>query len=588
MALVNGTNYDHIDLQAEAGGDVTRHKLQDTAGRALVAPTEDTSSASAAHEAGSYFILGGVLYRAVSPIAQGGGIVTGGAGRNCEAATVGEALSRLDARKADADGYYEGMTVGDAEQLAATVGVEDKTPYLFRASGGGADIGDREEDTLVGGTVAWNQLVGAASETVTVPSGHKYYASISGVKSIGTGAGTAISVTGGTDQVIDLTLLFGADIADYISALETASSGAGVSWFRSLFPKDDYAYDAGSLQSVQVSCHKTVGFNAYDPSTGKALVIGGSEYQITGAYTALSLNGETVTPADGKFTPAHSGELTVTGGDSATTCVHLRWDGQRDGEFEPYKEHAYALDGGLVLRGIPKLDSGNKLYCDGDTYESDGTVTRKFGTVTLKGDDDEGWTLTTVTANAHNMMNFSCEIPHSKKANASVCNRFPPQTTSFSNTAVEGYCLHQNGNSLYIRISAEKANSVAAFKAWLSANHVELVYELAAPATETAAPFVSPQIVDDFGTEQYVDAGNRDVEIPAGHDTFYRQNLRAKLEMAPNSPESNGDYLMRRSGGQNTYVAYTSPLPAAPSANGAYTLKCTVSGGAATLAWESQ
>ena len=29
MALVNGANYDHVDLQAASGGDVTRHYLED-------------------------------------------------------------------------------------------------------------------------------------------------------------------------------------------------------------------------------------------------------------------------------------------------------------------------------------------------------------------------------------------------------------------------------------------------------------------------------------------------------------------------------------------------------------------------------
>ena len=89
MALVNGTNYDHIDLQAAAGGDVTRHKLQDTEGRAMLAPTEASSTASAAHLTGSYFILNGVLYQATADIASGGGIVTSGAGQNCEAVTGG-------------------------------------------------------------------------------------------------------------------------------------------------------------------------------------------------------------------------------------------------------------------------------------------------------------------------------------------------------------------------------------------------------------------------------------------------------------------------------------------------------------------
>jgi hypothetical protein len=331
MALVNGTNFDHIDLQAAAGGDTTRHMLQDTQAR-----NDITDVRSALLE------------------------------------------------KAQIDGYYEGMTVGNAEQLIATVGVQDKVPYNFRTSGGSIEIGDREVDKIIGGTVAWNQLVDESTETVTLTSGHRYAACTGGVWSIGTSDGTALSVTGGTDQLFDLTQTFGTAIANYINTLETATPGAGVAWFRALFPKDYYAYDAGTLRSVQVSAHKMVGFNAYDNETGKALVIGGSEYEITGTYTALSLDGETVTPVSGKFSPAKSGELTVTGG-NGTTCIHLRWDGERDGEFEPYTAHTYPLDSSLELRGVPLLDANNRLYYDGDEYDSDGTVTRKYKVINNLG-----------------------------------------------------------------------------------------------------------------------------------------------------------------------------------------------------------
>ena len=92
MALVNGTNYDHIDLQATAGGDVTRHKLQDTEGRALIAPNEASSTASAAHAAGSYFTYNNTLYRATADIAQGGTITPN---TNCVAVTVGGEVSEL-------------------------------------------------------------------------------------------------------------------------------------------------------------------------------------------------------------------------------------------------------------------------------------------------------------------------------------------------------------------------------------------------------------------------------------------------------------------------------------------------------------
>lgn len=109
MALVNGTNYDHIDLQAAAGGDVTRHKLQDTDGRALVAPTEASSTASAAHAAGTYFILGGVLYKATANIAQGGSIVTSGTGQNCEAVTVAGEVSKTNGAVSDLKSAVDGI-----------------------------------------------------------------------------------------------------------------------------------------------------------------------------------------------------------------------------------------------------------------------------------------------------------------------------------------------------------------------------------------------------------------------------------------------------------------------------------------------
>ena len=71
-----------------------------------------------------------------------------------ELETVNESLET----KAEIDGAYESMTVGNAEQLIATTYTEDQVPYNFRTSGGSADIGNRETDMIVGGTIAWNQL----------------------------------------------------------------------------------------------------------------------------------------------------------------------------------------------------------------------------------------------------------------------------------------------------------------------------------------------------------------------------------------------------------------------------------------------
>ena len=53
------------------------------------APMEASTTASATHKKGSYFVLGGVLYRALVKIASGETIVTSGSSANCEAVPGG-------------------------------------------------------------------------------------------------------------------------------------------------------------------------------------------------------------------------------------------------------------------------------------------------------------------------------------------------------------------------------------------------------------------------------------------------------------------------------------------------------------------
>ena len=101
------------------------------------------------------------------------------------------------------------------------------------------------------------------------------------------------------------------------------------------------------------------------------------------------------------------------------------------------------------------------------------------------------------------------------------------------------------------------------------------------------------ELAIDFGTEEFVDAAveanERDVAIPVGNETVYKANLRAKLEMAPDSPDGDGDYIVRQTNGQNSYIPLVEvkELPDMPSSDGAYKLRCTVSNGTATLSWVS-
>ena len=606
--------------------------------------------------------------------------------------------------KAEIDGYYSDMTVGNAEQLVATVGVEDSVPYNFRAAGGTADIGDRLTDKVVGGTVAWNQLqkntknssangvtytYSEGKVTVATDSGgatgnawwlnandykwqwiknHIYLISLGNSNYSYAGStnphwyiaisptlnlnknNSVIKITADTietylqfqvytgneinmtftPQVFDLTQMFGSTIADYIYALETANAGAGVAWFRKLFPKPYYEYNAGELMSVKAASHITRGFNAWDEEweLGYYDIDGSKKSSNTSiccknlipviqntTYCFTMPNNTTVRflffDADGHFvsninatTSTASGyTFTIPNGChymafhvSGTTynhdiCINLSWGGERDGEYAPYEEHVYPLDSDLELRGIPKLDASNNLYYDGDTYESDGTVTRKYGIVDL---GTLNWAKPSISGDVQSFYSVltGVKAPQSNPTESfGITSKYQFGFTRFiAQMPNKSWMVSVDGRFF---IHDDDYNSVDAETFKTAMSGIYLVYELAESTTETADPFQNPQIVDDFGTEEYTDAGvlaeERDVAIPVGHDTMYAANLRAKLEMSPDSPDGDGDYIVRQTNGQNEYVPLVIPaeLPANPSEDGTYRLKATVSNGVTTLSWEA-
>ena len=585
--------------------------------------------------------------------------------------------------KAEIDGNYENLTAGTAEQLASTVFIEDNAPYHFRTSGGSADIGDREYDQIVGGTINWNQLVQngnfsngsnrwslymatvtsdnntatvVTADTVDVNSGgslvqagitvfanHKYIVSAT-IKGDGehrtalradggfifdtifnisndfkTFAGVAVgnsvnssgrvvvtaygpSMTILVKNVIlfDLTAMFGPTIADYIYSLEQAHAGDGVAWFRKYFPKDYYEYNSGELISVSgLSAHKMTGFNQWDEEWEVGTINSGNGQNVAASdrirsknythiinsmsyYVCLPdsvFNGSqlyvALYDADKNFVRASlfntangfSGRILFSyflrgasylrfwfGGEYGTTykgdvCLNLHWDGERDGEYEPYEEHSYPLDSDVTLRGIPKLDANNQLYADGDIYDADGTVTRKYGTVDL---GELGFVYESSVANKHFLVppNF---FPKKPKYHGELLSTIYVGTKKgYQNISNMEMCIDNSEDTPVFRIRNDAYTSASDFKAAMSG--VMLVYELAEPATEQAQSFTNPQIVDDFGTEEYV----TNSIVPVGHITKYANNLRAKLEMAPNSPDGDGDYIVRQTNGLNEYVSLSS------------------------------
>lgn len=450
-----------------------------------IATVQNTTTASKNYAVGEFLILNGQLYKVTSAIATGATIIVGS---NVVATTVEAELEILDAEKADIYGTYHGMTVGNADQLNSTEYVKDTVPYQFRTSGGSADIGNREEDTIVGGTLAWNQLrinsmttttydgittsynngiftivndsrtsnysSGSTRERVTEGSflvNHVYALIGYSSKSL-EGVGIAFNsysamipinsvykitdvdnptstpycklrvsrqydfvtihpvgdVTTFTMNLFDLTQMFGSTIADYIYSLEQSSTGAGIAWFKNLFPNSFYAYNAGTLMSVEgLESHDMVGFNQwdeitesgyYDITTGekasggtwtrnanmipcipntsyyfKATIPSSGSfgrvlfYDGSGNYIGINLNTTDVinkiftTPQNAYFMTFYANPNWFT----APICVNLSHSGAKNGTYEPYQKSSYPLDSTLTLRGIPKLDASNKLYYEG-------------------------------------------------------------------------------------------------------------------------------------------------------------------------------------------------------------------------------
>ena len=395
---------------------------------------------------------------------------------------------------------YDGKTIHTEIKGHYTVTSTDNTPYLLKEVSG--IDGDRLREKIIGGTVAWNQLVPTASRDY-INTGTESYSSImfffrlnaspytqfystsrstAGLfafvkKATATGKAEMIhngsrtqmkfannvdvvenhyylgminftsldaSTVGGVVakdvQLFDLTQMFGSTIADYIYSLEQANAGAGVAWFKSLFPNDYYPYDAGSLKSVQTSAHVTK--DADDNVLGN-----------------------------------------------------------------------YPLASDLELRGMPKLTDGN-LYYDGDTYEADGTVTRKYGIVDL---GTLNWSYQASTnrfiANIRTLKNG---IASSAKANI-ICTKYPTVSNLNTQTAEADKVIGASPFSDVVVRDTSFNGGATAFKTAM--NGVQLVYELATPTTEQAEPFTEVQKVINGGTEEYIDT--RDVPIPVGHETEY-------------------------------------------------------------------
>ena len=265
-------------------------------------------------------------------------------------------------------GYYPDLYAGG---LVTDKGETDVSPYTFRAS---KALGYRESlNQIVGATVGWNQLLDGTRTSLTI-NGITFTVGTDGIVTMnGTATGTARYDLGTR--------------VDYKKGHKYAvigvPQGGSASTYRAIITDynytdtiDAFSADDYYLPRVEVYEGTTVNNVKFSPRLHDLTQMFGS----TIADYIYSL--EQATAGAGvawfrRYFPEDYYPYSANTLQSVQATAHKTYDS--DGNVLGN----YALDSSLTLRGIPKLDASNNLYYDGDEYESDGTVTRKYGIVDL-------------------------------------------------------------------------------------------------------------------------------------------------------------------------------------------------------------
>ena len=362
------------------------------------------------------------------------------------------------------------------------------------------------------------------SAIVTDENGHKY------------------AVSG--KYIIDLTIMYGeGNEPSTIAQLEADY----FKWFGK--PLTSEGYTEGELRDVKMSAIKTIGFNAFNLATGKAKLLGGQEYEVVGTYTGLTIDGESVTLVDGKFTPAQSCELVVTGGDS-TTCVHLVHSGKRNGESEAYWEQTKnvpisTLTGKLNGEGESVIVFPDGMKSAGSVHDEIYIENGKTYAIKRMGSVDLG-TLTWAYRNESEPYIFGTpSITNYKKASSiiALCSKYEIRNGAAG--SIDNARGENKKGVFYYNVAAPTLNhfyvrdddytDATAFTAAMQG--VMLYYELATPLVYELDNFQLPlpYRVDDYGTEEVLGAEN---SVAPTLDIRYGINIIDTIRNLPKTIES--------------------------------------------------
>lgn len=306
--------------------------------------------------------------------------------------------------------------------------------------------------------------------------------------------------------IFDLTLMFGA-----------GNEPATVEEFKKMFPLDYYDYNAGEIIPFAGQNLVTTGKNQYNPTTGKANLLGGYTYQLLGTYTGATIDGVAVTlDSNSCFTTTKDCVLEITGGNDTDTFVGL-YNGENN-TFEPYTRHTLPLDpsqwrdtnDNLVfpyggMHGVGDVYDYAKVDADGYIRK----VVRVFEQVDLGSLNYALYQ----PANQDYANCFRAELPIRAKVvgRGGLWKEFitPNGYIScfgYGSNYIKDKCLNtDNGDGIYLQIGNNSYSNTTTFKAAM--NGIPLIYELNTPVeVELATPVYAKYLVDKDGTEEITPA----------------------------------------------------------------------------------
>ena len=228
-------------------------------------------------------------------------------------------------------------------------------------------------------------------------------------------------------------------------------------------------------------------------------------------------------------------------------------------QYYPYSVLAEVDTGSEVLRSAGAV---------ADEKTPDGTITRRVGTVDL---GTLNWTYQ--SSGTRFLSSTYSAIKRSASASAVanlICSKYQAGSPNDTwNTADKVIASADTTDVIIIRDTAY--NDGASLKTALSG--VYLYYELATPTTEQGTAFAENIPCDDFGSMYWTQTKG----IPQGNEIFYPVDYKASI-----------DTLYKRVGGDMSKIVTKDEYPEAPSSDGTYVLKATVSGGTKTYAWVAE